>query len=253
MQTSPPKSDRRLLVMDRYKRRTEAQETRDEGLASALLAQDKDLARILRDVDNISRNLKSDSPDAEALSSALRRTVLCAIKQSILDRELRSLALTDDLTGLYNRRAFYALATQQLKVARRKGCGLLLFFADVDHLKDINDTFGHSEGDLALVRTGDALERTFRNSDILARLSGDEFAVLALEASSQDQETILRRLKEQIRKVGAEERRYELTVSVGMVRFDPTHDISLGELLSQADRAMYEEKKLHPADWLCRG
>src|SRR4029077_20951716 len=110
-----------------------------------------------------------------------RRTVLCAVKQSLLDRELRSLALTDDLTCLYNRRAFFALATQQLKVMRRRGLGLLLFFADVDHLKEINVTYGHREGDLALIRTANALEQTFRDSDIVARLSGDEFAVLALE------------------------------------------------------------------------
>src|ERR1700686_5828877 len=97
----------------------------------------------------------------------------------------------DDLTHLYNRRAFYALAAQQLKVMRRKEQGLLLFFADVDHLKNINDTYGHREGDLALVRAADALERTFRDSDILARLGGDEFAVLALDASSLNQEVIL--------------------------------------------------------------
>src|ERR1700676_2824654 len=111
--------------------------------------------------------LKSN-PSTQTLSEALHRAVLSVFKQCILDKELRSLALMDDLTHLYNRRAFYALATQQLKVMRRNEQGLLLFFADVDHLKNINDTYGHREGDLALVRTADALERTFRNPDILA-------------------------------------------------------------------------------------
>lgn len=238
--------------MGSQNQRTRAQESLDEGLTSALLAQDTALTQILQEVDSISNDLKSNSQDTQALSNALQRTVLCALKQSILDRELRSLALTDDLTSLYNRRAFYALANQQLKVARRKGNGLLLFFADVDHLKNINDTFGHLEGDLALVRAADALEQTFRDSDILARLSGDEFAVLALEASSQDQDAILRRMKRQIQQVGAEETRYQLSLSVGMVRFDPKQDASLGDLLSKADRAMYQEKRNHPPRWVCR-
>src|SRR3984957_9042159 len=106
------------------------------------------------------------------MGETLQRTVLCAVKQSLLDRQLRSLALTDDLTCLHNRRAFLALSGQELRVARRKSVGLLMFFADVDNLKAINDTYGHHEGDLALVRTAQALEQTFRKSDIIARLSG---------------------------------------------------------------------------------
>ncbi len=209
------------------------------------LAPVKDFTQILQEVDDISKNFKLNPSDAQALNEALHRTVLCAVKHSIFDGELRSLALTDDLTSLYNRRAFYTLAAQQLKVMRRKGHGLLLFFADVDQLKNINDTYGHREGDLALARTAVALERTFRNSDILARLSGDEFAVLALEASCQDQDAILCRLEEQLEKASAEEPRYKLSLSIGMARFDPKHDATLGDLLSRADRAMYEEKRTH--------
>lgn len=246
---SPSRSDRRVLVMSRH-HHTNTQESLDESLTSALLAQDKDLAQILQEVDKISKNLKSSPVDTQALSGALHRTVLCAIKHSLLDRELRSLALTDDLTCIYNRRAFYALAAQQLKVARRKGRGLLLFFADVDNLKNINDTFGHREGDFALIRTADALEQTFRNSDILARISGDEFAALALDASSQDQDAILRRLDQHLQDVSAEEPRYKLSLSVGMARFEPKTQNSLADLLSMADRAMYEEKKAHPKAWM---
>jgi two-component system cell cycle response regulator len=229
--------------MDRQK--MNAREPFDEGLESSLLSQDRDLALILEEVDDISKNLKANPPDAQALSEALHRTVLCALKQSLLDRELRSLALTDDLTGLYNRRAFHALAHQQLKVAHRNGQGLLLFFADVDNLKSINDCFGHKEGDLALVRTADALGCTFRNSDILARLGGDEFAVLALEASSQDQDAMLRRLQNHLQKVSEVEARYELSLSIGAARFDPKRSVSLEDLLAKADEAMYEQKSEH--------
>ena len=207
----------------------------------------------MREVDGIAKAFaESSSPDALVLSAALRKTVSRAVKQSTLERELRSLALTDDLTSLYNRRAFYALATQELKVMRRRGRDLLLIFADVDHLKEINDTFGHREGDSALVRTARALDRTFRDSDIVARLSGDEFAILALEASSGDQAAILRRLEEQLAFVSAEENRYKLSLSVGMVRFDPKNAVVLSDLLSEADRAMYAEKRNHPKPWSCR-
>ncbi len=230
--------------MERQKANTSG--SLDEGLTTAVLAQGRELAHILQEVDDISRNLKSGPSNPKALSEAIQRTLMCAMKQSVLERELRSLVLMDDLTRLYNRRAFYALATQQLKVMRRKGEGLLIFFADVDHLKNINDSYGHKEGDLALVRTAEALEHTFRDSDIVARLSGDEFAVLALEASSQNQDAILRRLESNLQKASAEEPRYKLNLSVGVARFDPKQNAPLGDLLSKADRAMYENKKNHP-------
>jgi diguanylate cyclase (GGDEF)-like protein len=233
----------RLLSGNRGK---PAAETLDDTLSSALLAQDKELASILHEVEKVSKSLKPDAPHHLALSRTLQRTVLCALKQSLLDKELRSLALTDDLTCLYNRRAFLALATQQLRVARRKDERLLLFFMDLDGLKNINDSFGHREGDLALVRTADALEQTFRDSDIVARLGGDEFSVLALEASSRDEEVILHRLRTSLRNANATESRYQMSLSVGVARFDPKHSVSLGELLSQADQAMFEKKRKHP-------
>ncbi len=234
-------SARSILSLDRGK--THSADSLDDVLSSALLTQDKELARIMHEVDQISKALKSETPDTQTLSNTLQRTVLCAVKQSLLDRELRSLALTDDLTCLYNRRAFLALAGQQLRVNCRKAQGLLLFFADVDNLKGINDLYGHREGDLALVRAADALEQTFRNSDVIARLSGDEFAVLALEASCEDREVILRRLEKALRGANAEESRYELSLSVGMARFDPRHPVPLGKLIALADEAMYAEKK----------
>lgn len=223
--------------------RPNSEESLEDMLSSALLVQDKELSGIVHEVDELLKTIKADTPESQAVSNTLQRAVLCAIKQSLLERELRSLALTDDLTCLYNRRAFLALATQQVRLMRRKGEGLLLFFVDVDGLKNINDNFGHREGDFALVRTAEALEQTFRDSDILARLGGDEFAVLAVEASCKNQEVILRRLEKSLRKSNADESRYVLSLSVGVARLDPNHFVSVGDLLDQADRAMYEEKR----------
>ncbi len=215
----------------------------DELLASELLAgKDSHLAGLLQEVDEISSSLQLENADRENLNNAVHRTVLYAIRSSLRDRQLCSLALTDDLTELYNRRAFFALASQQLKVGRRTGQGFLLLFADVDNLKQINDRYGHREGDLALIRAARALGKTFRDSDVIARLGGDEFAVLALEASSHDEVAILGRLKESLLTAAGSEDRYDLSLSVGVARFDPKRSLPLEALLAEADRSMYREK-----------
>jgi diguanylate cyclase (GGDEF)-like protein len=234
-------TNRKLLFIDRSK--CPPQEALGEVLLSGLLAADNELGHILNEVEGISDTLKPDSNHTQILSNALQRAVRCAVKQSLLDRELRSLALTDDLTGLYNRRGFFASATQQLKLARRNSQGFLLLFGDVDNLKQINDSYGHLEGDRALIRVAEALQRTFRDADILARLSGDEFAVLASEASAQNQEVMFRRLEKSLKKPNEKESRYELTLSFGVVQFDARLPVSLGDLMEQADQAMYEQKR----------
>jgi diguanylate cyclase (GGDEF)-like protein len=208
-----------------------------------LQATDGDLCDILHEVDEISQILKSDKPDEHTLRVASHPAVWAAVKQALLDRELRYLALTDDLTCLYNRRGFFAAATQLIKLASRNAQNLLLLFCDFDSLKKINDTHGHREGDLALIRTADALEHSCRSADVLARIGGDEFAVLALETSTKSQEVILRRFEKALKKANAGETRFRLSVSIGVARFDPKHAVSLGELMLEADKAMYEEKR----------
>jgi diguanylate cyclase (GGDEF)-like protein len=242
--TVPPKHtlSRKVLAMGR--RNGSAQQGLEETLSSALQIADNDLGQILHEVNEISKTLK-DSPDAQTLKAAVHPAVWSAVRQALLDRELRLLALTDELTCVYNRRGFFAAAAHQLKMATRNAQTLLLLYCDVDNLKRINDSFGHQEGDLAIIRTADALERAFRHSDILARLGGDEFVVLALESSSQTQEILLRRFEKYLKKGNAGESRYDLSVSVGVARFDPRRAISLGELISQADKAMYEKKRSH--------
>ena len=243
-----PAANRKAFVIDC--RKGTSQKDLEGALSSALLASDKEFGHIVHEVDEISRALKSETPDAQTLRVAVHPAVWGAVKQVLLDRELRNLALTDDLTCLYNRRGFFAAATQQLKLALRNGKAMLLLFCDVDNLKKINDIYGHREGDLALVRTANALEETFRDSDILARLGGDEFAVLALEASLEDQAMLLHRVEKILKKSNLDETRYELSLSIGVARFDPQQALSLGELIEHADRDMYEHKRTHPQSCL---
>lgn len=243
LKTELPKqiSNRKVLAMGR--RNGPADNGLTDNLSSALQAADSEFGQILQEVDEISKLLKSDHPDTQTMRVATHPAVWGAVKQALLDRELRYLALTDDLTCLFNRRGFFAAATHQLKLAQRNGQKLLLLFCDVDNLKKINDSYGHREGDLALIHTADALEQTFRDSDILARLGGDEFVVLATEASVQTSEVLLRRLEKALKKSNAGESRYQLSLSVGVARFDPKSAITLGELMVQADKAMYEKKR----------
>jgi diguanylate cyclase (GGDEF)-like protein len=234
-------SNRKVLAMAR--KNGPGENGLSENLFSALCAADSEFAQILQEVEEISKLLKSDNPDTQTMRVATHPAVWGAVKQALLDRELRYLALTDDLTCLFNRRGFFAAATQQLKLARRNEHSLLLLFCDVDNLKKINDTYGHHEGDLALIRAADALEQSFRGSDILSRLGGDEFVVLASETSNQTQEILLRRLEKNLRKASATDPRYELSLCVGVARFDPKRATTLGELMAQADKAMYEKKR----------
>jgi diguanylate cyclase (GGDEF)-like protein len=218
-----------------------------EDLPAILLAKHIELDRLLEELNEISIALRSkDSPDIQGLSESLLRAVRGAVRQSLLDRELCSLALIDDLTGLHNRRGFLALAGQQLKQGLRNLQEVLLFSADVDNLKTINDSYGHQEGDTALMRTATALRRTFRNSDIVARFGGDEFCALALEASIENERSIIKRLQHNLNQANGPEPRYALVLSVGTARFNPRKPVTLEQLMEQADRAMYQVKKSRP-------
>jgi len=161
-----------------------------------------------------------------------------------MEETLRALALLDELTGLYNRRGFSILAEQQLKMAHRAKRRMVLLFADFNGLKRINDAFGHPEGDRALIEAAEALEETFRESDVIARFGGDEFVVLAIETNGSPAEVLTARLQENLEVRNAREgRRYELSLSVGLAHYDPGHPCSIDELVAQADRAMYERKR----------
>ena len=161
-----------------------------------------------------------------------------------MEEALRALLLIDELTGLYNRQCFSILGEQQLKMADRGKRRMLLLFADLDDLQWINDTFGHPEGDWALIEVADVLRETFRKSDVIARVGGDEFVVLALETGGAPAEVLTTRLQENLEARNAEgDRRYRLSLSVGLVCYDPERPCSIDDLLTQADRTMYEKKR----------
>ena len=129
----------------------------------------------------------------------MTRFIHYAIERHHLQKTIRDLSLTDELTRLYNRRGFLALAEQHLREQKRNERDFVLILADLDDLKKINDNFGHPEGDFAIRKAAEALTSTFRKSDIIARIGGDEFAVLAMEAEPGSERKMLALLEENIK------------------------------------------------------
>ena len=219
----------------------------DDTFRDLLSEANRELASLLRDVRTESHGPVLGDAKGQQVSELLMRAVRCAAKQYMLQAELGNLALTDELTGLYNRRGFMAVAERQMKLGRRSGRGMLLFMIDVDGLKKINDAYGHGEGDTALKSASVVLEETFRDSDVVARLGGDEFAVLAIEAAGHSESTIETRLLECLKSINRRESGYKISMSFGLARFDPEGCASIEELLMSADQALYEQKR-HKAD-----
>ncbi len=198
-------------------------------------------------------NLKPGNVHLSATASVLRnyRGEIVGAIESIrdnterknLEEEIRALSIIDHLTGLYNRRGFLSLAEQQLKILERTGKNMLLIFADLDGMKIINDTLGHQKGDEALVETAKILKKSFRKADIIGRMGGDEFAILALSGPPQRPEILKDRLEKNIQEFNeTRQKGFQISLSVGVVLYDPKTPVSLDDLISNADEKMYQVK-----------
>lgn len=157
------------------------------------------------------------------------------------ERDLHALALVDELTGIQNRRAFTLFAEQELARARRQGRTPVLVFADLDGLKQINDEHGHAAGDLAIRLVASALKSIFRETDVVARWSGDEFVALMVDGSEEASQLIAARLDAAITAQAPPDLPYVVTASVGASRLDPA--LPLRDAMERADAELYAEKK----------
>lgn len=201
---------------------------------------------------------------ADSTSIAMENVrVSSELEQRVRDRtaalekaneEIHRLSVTDDLTGLNNRRGFYLLAERELWAAQHHGRNCVLAFLDVDGLKRVNDEQGHDAGDTLIKDVADALRAAVGESDILARIGGDEFCVLFTE--SQSAPTMLReRLVEAFRRFNETNNRpYRLSASIGLVQAPFDAAMTVDRLLARADELMYAEKKTslssRLANWL---
>jgi diguanylate cyclase (GGDEF)-like protein/PAS domain S-box-containing protein len=187
-------------------------------------------------------SLVRDSADATPVHFIFQIQDITERKRA--EAALQSLSLVDELTGLYNRRGFLAVTEQHLAAIRRNKRVPVILYADLDGLKEINDSLGHHEGDRALVKTAEIFKETFRSSDIIARMGGDEFVVLAAIDSDESADSVVARLQENFNASNSvRNREYNLGVSVGVAHFVDDQTDSIEELVAEADRAMYEQKR----------
>jgi diguanylate cyclase (GGDEF)-like protein len=202
-------------------------ESEDEALAVEALRQ------------GVQDCLAKEKLDRENLVRSLRYS----IERHRLQKNLQNLSLTDDLTGLHNRRGFLALAEQHLRTIRRKGAAMLVY-VDLDDLKVINDNYGHLQGNRALIVTANVLRACFRQSDIIARVGGDEFCVLMTDAHRDSAQQLHKRLQQRVDFIDTPSpSRFQLSLSVGMAEVSHIRQRSLEELLKIADSRMYEDKR----------
>ena len=165
---------------------------------------------------------------------------------SMAEQEIAALQLAsiDDLTQLSNRRGFEALAEHALSMCKRMGTPASLLFFDLDQFKRINDTFGHAEGDRALVAFAQVLRRVLREMDVIGRLGGDEFVALLLGSNAAAGDAVIERLHQALTAVNVElQGRYEINYSVGRIEYDPARHDTIKRLLADADGAMYARKQ----------
>lgn len=180
----------------------------------------------------------------KSLAQRVEELELTLVELNKAQESLRNLSLTDELTGLYNRRGFFTLAEQHIKTSLRTGNEISLIYTDMDGLKNINDTFGHEEGSEAIKQVANILQQTFRASDIIARIGGDEFVILESHSSFGGFGQGVTRLEENIAQFNeSADFPFELSLSTGVTQITVEEDFSIQKFLAQADVMMYEKKR----------
>jgi diguanylate cyclase (GGDEF)-like protein/PAS domain S-box-containing protein len=204
----------------------------------------RDYCRAIKGPDGALRYFDGILVDITERKTAERRLELANRKLRASNEKLESQSLNDHLTGLHNRRGFFTFGLQQMKIAKRLKEDNYLLFLDIDNLKEVNDAHGHAVGDLLLQGVANILRGTLRESDILGRIGGDEFAVLAMRSKGLGERALIARIEEgvqtfRLKKFG----HLRLSVSMGLVRIDPQKYQQLDDFLAHADFLMYQQKR----------
>jgi diguanylate cyclase (GGDEF)-like protein/PAS domain S-box-containing protein len=187
---------------------------------------------------------RSFTDDDARIAELFASQVAIATDNSRRVEQMEHQAVTDQLTGLYNRRAFAQMGEREVGRARRYQRPLALILVDLDHFKDVNDTYGHLVGDHVLRILTERVTKTTRATDIVCRYGGEEFLVLMPEAGRDEALSMAERLREEVSRmtVVTEGSTLSLTISLGVASFEPTSEEDIETLISRADRAMYQAK-----------
>lgn len=182
--------------------------------------------------------------DITERKTAERKLELTLRKLQLSNEKLEGQSLSDHLTGLNNRRGFFSFGLQQMKIAKRLKAFNYLVFLDIDNLKEVNDAYGHAVGDRLLQGVASILKSTLRESDVIGRIGGDEFAVLAMRSKGLGERSLLARIEEGVEAFRIKEYpRLRLSVSMGLVSIDPQKYQQLDDFLAHADFLMYQQKR----------
>ncbi|MBP3887547.1 MAG: diguanylate cyclase [Cellulosilyticum sp.] len=178
------------------------------------------------------------------LGSALKLTSTFTLQKQVEDK-LATLSQTDELTGLLNRRGFFNLAQSKYDASITNHEFGILFYADMDGLKTINDTYGHHEGDYAIITMSKILKQAFLNHDIIGRIGGDEFVILSINQSADYIEYVTEKVNLLCNEFNSSSNKpYTLSISIGSIFYCSDHHDSLENLLTKADQILYKQKKL---------
>ena len=172
----------------------------------------------------------------------LRRAIIYSLERHEILENLYKTTIVDELTGLYNRRGLLTLGNQQVELAKRQNDDMFIFFLDLDGMKIINDTLGHEFGDKALIDTSKIMHKSFRTTDILSRIGGDEFVVVAVKAQYEFISIIIDRVKDFVRQANEENDKFDLSMSIGVSKVNLDAKSPLEDAIRDADKKMYDAK-----------
>jgi diguanylate cyclase (GGDEF)-like protein len=163
---------------------------------------------------------------------------------SLVNDKLEQISIRDELTGLLNRRGFLSMASRYISLAQRKMSSFICVYFDLDKLKQINDTYGHAQGDIAIKSIAGILIKTFRKTDVIGRMGGDEFTVLAFDCSESGYSQVIKRMDLLVDEYNnTNNNPWELGYSSGMASSRQEHDFNIDILLRLADQNLYKVKE----------
>ena len=185
----------------------------------------------------------------------LRISVSTAVRGAELLAKVQTLSITDELTGLLNRRGFFQFVYSRLQhLSRRHEIIPLVLFLDMDGLKFINDNYGHKEGDIAISAFSKILKDTLREEDIIGRLGGDEFTVFSSVKLRENGDHLVRRLRQKLDEYNAQKlHKYDVAASIGCVTLEASTKECFEAAMLSADNVLYEEKMAKKKKGLSRG
>ncbi len=204
----------------------------------------RDYCRGVKGPDGSIHHLDGILVDITERKTTDRKLKLTLRKLRLTNEKYENLSLTDHLTDLHNRRGFFTFGLQQMKIAKRLKEDNYLLFLDIDNLKEVNDAHGHAVGDQLLQGVATILKNTLRESDVIGRIGGDEFAVLAMRSKGLGERALLARIEDGVQRFRLKKFGHlRLSVSMGLVRVDPQKYQQLDDFLAHADFLMYQQKR----------